>query len=64
MADPDPPCFFRIETANHPFVRAADDFLRSLEAVDAALIFETQNELDQVLKNNYPKKNQVNLKLI
>ena len=53
MADPDPPCFFRIETANHPFVRAADDFLRSLEAVDAALIFETQNELDQVLKNNY-----------
>jgi hypothetical protein len=38
----------RVEAANHPFVRAADEYLRSLEAVDAALIFETQSSLDQV----------------
>jgi hypothetical protein len=40
--------YFRVETANHPFVRAADEYLQSLEAVDAALIFETQTQLDQV----------------
>ena len=40
---------FRVETANHPFVQAADDYLQTLEAVDAALIFEGQTQLDQVL---------------
>ena len=34
--------YLRVESANHLFVQAADDFLRSQEAVDAALIFETQ----------------------
>ena len=38
----------RVEGANHPFVRAADEYLQSLDAVDAALIFEDQNQLDQV----------------
>ena len=40
---------FRVETANHPFVQGADDYLQTLEAVDAALIFEGQTQLDQVL---------------
>ena len=40
---------FRVETANHPFVQGADDYLQTLEAVDAALIFEGQSQLDQVL---------------
>lgn len=41
--------YLRIEAANHLFVQAADDFLKSQKAVDAALIFEDQNKLDQSL---------------
>ena len=41
--------YIRVESANHLFVQAADDFLRSQDSVDAALIFETQEQLDQSL---------------
>jgi hypothetical protein len=41
----------RVEAVNHPFVKAADDYLQSLGAVDAALIFEGQTQLDQVTCN-------------
>ena len=41
--------YIRLESANHLFVQAADDFLRSQKAVDAALIFEDQMKLDQSL---------------
>ena len=41
--------YLRVEAANHLFVQAADDFLRSQDSVDAALIFETQDKLDQSL---------------
>ena len=41
--------YVRLETANHPFVRAGDDYLRDRDAVDAALIFETEAELDESL---------------
>ena len=34
--------YIRVESANHLFVQAADDFLRSQNATDAALIFEDQ----------------------
>ena len=34
--------YVRAESANHLFVQAADDFLRSQNATDAALIFEDQ----------------------
>ncbi len=34
--------YIRVEAANHLFVQAADDFLRSQNATDAALIFEDQ----------------------
>ncbi len=41
--------YIRVEAANHPFVRAADDFLKSRQAVDAALIFGNKVQLDQSL---------------
>ncbi len=38
--------YIRMQSANHLFVQAADDFLRNQKAVDAALIFETQVSSD------------------
>ena len=40
---------FRIDTTNHHFVKAADDYLGDNEAVDAALILKSEAELDQTL---------------
>ena len=41
--------YVRLEGANHQFVKAADDYLHDREAIDAALIFKTEQELDQSL---------------
>ena len=41
--------YIRVESANHLFVQAADDFMRAQDAIDAALIFENQMKLDQSL---------------
>jgi hypothetical protein len=41
--------YIRVEAANHPFVRAADGYLKSRDAVDAALIFGDKVRLDQSL---------------
>ncbi len=37
------------QVSNAPFVQAADDFLYQREALDSALIFQTETELDQSL---------------
>lgn len=42
--------YVRLQAANlHPFVQAADDFLKSMNAIDAALIFQDKTDLDQGL---------------
>ena len=41
--------YIRVESANHPFVRAADDYMSSMQSVDAALIFPSKTQLDQSL---------------
>lgn len=41
--------YLRVEVSNAPFVEAADNFLSKREAIDAALVFETEAELDQSL---------------
>ena len=41
--------YIRVEAANHPFVRAADDYLKYRQSVDAALIFPQKLGLDQSL---------------
>ena len=41
--------YLRIETANHQFVKSADDFLRDRDAIDAALIFKDEHALDESL---------------
>ena len=41
--------YIRVEAANHPFVRAADDYLKYRKSVDAALIFPKKSGLDQSL---------------
>jgi len=41
--------YMRIETANHQFVKSADDFLRDRDAIDAALIFKDETDLDESL---------------
>ena len=38
-----------MEAANHLFVRAADDYLKSIDAIDAAIIFPSKKFLDQSL---------------
>ena len=43
--------YVRVEAANHLFVQAADDFLKSQNATDAALIFEDQVWVKDVPKN-------------
>ncbi len=53
------------EAANHQFVKAGDDYLHDREAIDAALIFKTENELDQslyyLIGNSYIRVIVVNL---
>ncbi len=44
--------YIRVESANHLFVQAADDFLRSQNATDAALIFEDQVSLRALEKSD------------
>ena len=41
--------YIRVETANHLFVRAADDYLKFQNAIDAAIIFPNKKKLDQSL---------------
>ena len=41
--------YIRVEVSNAPFVEAADNFLTKRDAIDAALVFETESELDQSL---------------
>ena len=41
--------YLRLDTTNHHFVKAADDYLSDNKAIDAALIFKTEAELDQTL---------------
>ena len=41
--------YLRLETAKHLFVRAMDDFLVERNAVDAALIFQNEEEIDEAL---------------
>ena len=41
--------YIRVETANHLFVRAADDYLKFRNAIDAAIIFPNKKKLDQSL---------------
>ena len=41
--------YLRIETANHQFVKSADDYLRDRDAIDAALIFKDETDLDESL---------------
>ena len=41
--------YIRVEAANHMFVRAADDYLKTVDAQDAALLFPSKKELDQSL---------------
>ena len=41
--------YLRVEVSNAPFVEAADNFLSQRDAIDAALVFETEKELDQSL---------------
>ena len=41
--------YFRVEVSNAPFVQAADNFLSQRNALDAALIFQNEVELDQSL---------------
>ena len=41
--------YLRVEVSNAPFVEAADNFLSQRDAIDAALVFETETELDQSL---------------
>ena len=42
--------YVHVEASNKPFVMALDDFLYQRDAIDAALLFETETELDQVGK--------------
>lgn len=57
--------YVRLEGANHQFVKAADDYLHDREAIDAALIFKTEAELDQslyyLIGNSYIRVIVVNL---
>ena len=41
--------YLRLETAKHLFVRAMDDFLVERNAVDAALVFPNEQEIDEAL---------------
>eukprot|EP00095_Tigriopus_kingsejongensis_P001374 snap_masked-scaffold1253_size52701-processed-gene-0.2 protein:Tk01374 transcript:snap_masked-scaffold1253_size52701-processed-gene-0.2-mRNA-1 annotation:"ionotropic receptor 8a" len=41
--------YLHVEASNQPFVKAIDDFLYQRSAIDAALLFETEVELDQSL---------------
>lgn len=41
--------YVRVEVANHPFVKAVDDYLTYRDSIDAALIFPTKVGLDQSL---------------
>ena len=41
--------YLRLETAKHLFVRAMDDFLVARNAVDAALVFQNEDEIDEAL---------------
>ena len=41
--------YVHVEASNKPFVMAIDDFLYKRDAIDAALLFESESELDQSL---------------
>lgn len=41
--------YVHVEASNKPFVMGMDDFLYARDAIDAALLFETETELDQSL---------------
>ncbi len=41
--------YLRLDAANHQFVQAADDYLRDRGAIDAALVFSDEPQLDQSL---------------
>ena len=41
--------YLRLETAKHLFVRAMDDFLVERNAVDAVLVFQNEEEIDEAL---------------
>ena len=41
--------YLRLETAKHLFVQAMDQFLVERNALDAALVFERENEIDEAL---------------
>jgi len=41
--------YLRVDTSSHQFLQAGDAFLRSRSAVDAALIFASEDELDESL---------------
>lgn len=41
--------YLRLEATNHQFVQAADDYLKDRDAIDAALVFQSEIDLDQSL---------------
>ena len=41
--------YLRVETAKHLFVQAMDEFLSARDAIDAALIYENEPEIDESL---------------
>ena len=41
--------YIRVEAANHPFVKAVDDYLDYRKSTDAALVFPNRIGLDQSL---------------
>ena len=41
--------YLRLETAKHLFVQAMDDFLVERSTLDAVLVFENENEIDETL---------------